>query len=408
MAAMTPSEPTDTAEHVVHESFGPPLAPSQAAAALALGVISLLMAGLLPTMLGALADEHRLSAAGIGQCATFEALSMAGFTALAGIVLKPQRLRLIGALASLALAGLEVATMGASGNGVLIVRTAAGLPEGILLWIAIGMIARTQTPERWSAVFLTAITLAQFVMALIFALGIIARYGVDGAFAGLALATLPGIAIAFWVPNRYVPLPKPEGESGAPPLRGWMALGATLVYAAAAVAVNVYLQPLAHEAGLNADVARTAVWVSLAAQVLGGSLATVLAGRVRYLPVFLFASLGFLLSWLIFGLHVPAWLFVFSNGLNGLVYLLVTPFLVPMTIEADPSRRAAVLSASVQVLAGALGPLLASFVVDDRNVHGSLYLGTGLLLAGLVMIGGLHFAAVRDRAKFADAAFPPD
>ena len=31
--------------------------------------------------------------------------------------------------------------------------------------------------------------------------------------------------------------------------------------------MNVYLQPLAHEAGLSADVARTAVWVSLALQV---------------------------------------------------------------------------------------------------------------------------------------------
>jgi len=408
MAAMTQSEPTDAARRGVHEFAGPPLAASQAAAALALGVISLLMAGILPTMLGALADEHRLSAAGIGQCATYEALSMAGFTALAGIVLKAERLRLIGALASLALAAVEVATMGASGNAVLVVRTVAGLPEGVLLWIAIGMIARTQTPERWSAVFLTAITAAQLVMALVFAMGVIARFGVDGAFAGLAFATLPGIAIAFWAPNRYAPLPKPQGESGAPPLRGWIALGATLIYAAAAAAVNVYLQPLAHEAGLSADVARTAVWVSLAFQVLGGSIATAISGRVRYLTMFFFGSGGFLLSWLIFGLHVPGWLFVLSNALNGLVYLLVTPFLVPMTIEADTSRRAAVLSASVQVLAGALGPLLASFVVEDRNVHGSLYLGAGLLLVGLAIIAGLHFAAMRDRARFAIAAFPRD
>ena len=50
---------------------------------------------------------------------------------------------------------------------------------------------------------------------------------------------------------------------GAPPPRGWFALLATVVIVAANGAVSVYLEPLAHQAGLSANVARLALFVSL-------------------------------------------------------------------------------------------------------------------------------------------------
>ena len=67
---------TDTTAHrpVVHDAVGPDIPLSQAIACISLGVTSLLLAGVLPALLGALADEHRLSAAGIGLTATFEAV----------------------------------------------------------------------------------------------------------------------------------------------------------------------------------------------------------------------------------------------------------------------------------------------------------------------------------------------
>ena len=383
---------------LVAEAVGPALPFGEVVAAIALGVIALLMAGVLPALLGALVDEGRLSAAGIGRCAMLEGLSMGAFTALAGIFLKAERLRLIGAVATVFLIAAEIATTFASGTGVLVVRGLAGLPEGVLLWITIGMIARSELPDRWAGVFLTSITAAQLVLMLFFAFSVLPRFGANGGFIGLALASLPGLFIAWFVPGRYAPLVKPEGESGSPPLRGWMALLATLVFTASFGAVSVYLQPLAHEAGLSAGVARTALWVSLAAQVIGGGIATALAGRVHYLGVFVVGALCFFGVWTVYALQVPAWMFIAANGFGGLVYMLMLPFLVPMTIEADPSRRAAVMSGGAQVLAGAMGPLFASFLVSDRDVHGALFLGAGLIGSGVLMMAGMHFAALRDRA----------
>lgn len=386
-------------ERVVHEAVGPDLTLVEAGSALSFGVVSLLFVGVLPALLGALADEHRLSASGFGLVAALEALTMGASTSLAGIALPPGRLKLIGAIATVVLALLDFGTLGAGETRVFVLRALSGVAEGILLWISVGMIARSELPERWAGVFFTVSTSAQLVLALAFAFGVIPRFGADGGFLLLGAATLFGLFGIIGAPDRYGPLPGGETGAGPPPPRGWVALFATLIYVAAGGAVTAYLQPLAHEAGLSADVARTALWMSLAAQIAGGAAATALAGRLGYLTAFILSSVVFLANWVIMAMHVSPSLFVLANTVGGFFTVFVAPFLVPMTIEADPSRRAALQSAGAQLLAGALGPLASSRVVSDRDVRGVLALGAFFLLAGLAVIVGLRISAIKLRAR---------
>jgi hypothetical protein len=320
-------------------------------------------------------------------------------TAAMGLIRRPRRLRLIAAGASLTLALLNVVVTLTAGGLLMALRGAAGVAEGVLLWISVSMIARTVTPERWAGVFFTAQTFAQLILALVLALVVAPRFGANGAFLALAGCGILGVGPALLCPSGFAPLPIAAGESEVPPPRGWLALASTLVFVSAGGAVAVYLQPLAHEAGLNADVARTAVWVSLAAQVAGGALATALAGRVRYFTVFIITSLTYVAVWSLFGRALPAWAFVGANALSGLFGLFLGPFLVPMTIDADPSRRAAMQSGAAQLLGGALGPLLASQVVGDSEVRGVLWLGAGLLVTGLAGVAWLRFTSGRTRAE---------
>jgi hypothetical protein len=378
-------------DHLVHDAVGPPITGLEAGATVGVGINSLLVLGVVPILLGALVDEHRLTAPGIGIAAMIELLTMGLMTAAAGALIKPRAMRAIGLIASVALAVADLATMRLSGEAIYLIRGVAGAIEGILLWITVGMIARTATPERWAGVFFTAQTLSQLILAVILAIWVMPRYGANGGFAALAVASILGMAPALFSPDRYAPLPLAPGEGGGPPPRGWMALIATVIFVAAGGAVGVYLEPLAHQAGLGAGVARTANWTSLAAQVVGGGLATAMAGRVRYFSVFIFSSASYLAVWYILTLKSPGWVFVSANAFAGLTGLFLAPFLVPFTIEADPSRRTALQSGAAQLLGGALGPLLAALVVDDRDVHGVVWLGMALLVIGLAGVAALRF-----------------
>jgi hypothetical protein len=404
---MNISTPPVTAPHdaapllePVAEVAGQPFTATETGAAVSLGVIALLIAGLMPLLLPALHDEGRLSASGIGLTAMLEALSTGLVAGVAGIVLKPRRLRFTAAAASLVLMAIDLATMAASGPSVMLARAVAGVPEGIMLWVAIGLISRTATPERWAAVLFTGMGLTALGSAALLSAVILPRFGANGGYEFVAGAMLLGVPAALLVPRAFGMVPGAKTDaSGAPPPRGWIALFGTLSMAASLTAVSVYVVPLAHQAGLSVAVGRSAISVGLACQILGGVLATVLAGRVRYIVVFWGCSAAFLATWAVYSLHAPGWLFIAVSGVSGLCAMLAGPFLLPMTIEADPSRRATMQSGTVQLLAGALGPLLAAFAVSSHNAHGVLILGAVLQLVGLTVATALHRIAHRERAR---------
>jgi hypothetical protein len=251
------------------------------------------------------------------------------------------------------------------------------------------MIARTATPERWSGVFFTALTIGQFLLAATCAAYVVPRFHANGGFALLAILCVLFAPVALFAPARYEPLPD-DGRGGAPPLRGWVALLGCLLLGSAASGVAIYIVPLAEEAGLGAGVGGGANAVSLAAQVLAGITAVALAGRVRYIHVFIGGALAYAAAWTVFGFAAPAWLFLAASGVFGFVLLFVGPFFVPMTIDVDATRRTAVQSGTAQVFGGALGPLLASLTVSDHHARGVLILGAGLVVVALALIGYLH------------------
>jgi len=386
-------------DDMVDEVAGPPFTPVEAAAAIGLGLLALLISGLMGLLLAALSEEGRLSASGIGLTAMLEALSTGVVTSAAAMLLKPVRLRAIALVAAAVLVALDLATVRAGGQGVLIVRGLAGLPEGVLLWIAIGFISRTATPERWAAVLFTGMGLTQLAVATGLSAFVLPRFGANGGYVTVAAGAALALPVALFLPRSLGDTPADgSATSGAPPFRGWVALAGTLCMAASLTGVAVYVIPLARQAGLDVAVGRTAISVALASQMAGGALATVIGGRVRYITIFWICAAVFLATWAAYAVHSPAWLFVAMSGLSGLAAFVAGPFLVPMTIEADPSRRAAMQSGAVQLLAGAFGPLLASLAVTDGDVHGVLILAVALQATGLAVATTLHRLAVKARA----------
>ena len=393
---MTSSDSAPADDHTIHSAFGPPPTDLEATAAMGVGVVSLLLSGLISLLFGALVNEGRLTPGGIGLSAASEALVMAITTGLFSALVPTRRLKLIGVVASLLLASADATTMTMHGGGIMLLRASAGIPEGVLLWITISMIARTATPERWAAVLFTSSTLVQVAGAAGLTALLMPRFGANGGFGLLAASGLLCAGFCLLIPSQFIPLPKGESESGAPPPRGWLALASILLIASSAAAVGVYLQPIAQAHGLSPNLANTAVTVSLTAQIAGGALAALIAGRARYLWVFVGGTAAWLASWLLFGIATPVWVLFAAMIINGVIILFVPPFFIPMTIEVDATRRTAVQSGAVQLLAAAVGPGLAGVIVGDRNIAGVLWLGAGMLVSGLILSAILHFTAHRE------------
>jgi hypothetical protein len=357
---------------------------------LLVGVCGVMIAGLQPLLLGALLQEGRITAAQLGHAATAELLLMGIASAYAGGRWRAERLRAIGATSALALAGLNVATIWASGEMVTLIRALAGVPSGVLIWITIAMIARSPTPERWSGIYLTIQTLAQFLTATALTAWVIAPAGANGGFIALAVLCVVSAFAALALPNRFAPLVADSSASNMPNARGFVALAATFLWMAFIVGVWVYAEPLSRQSGHAPTVVGVAVSLSLAFQVLGGATATALAGRLRWFPTLVLCAVIYVACLLAFATLPDASLYLVTSSVFGFLWMFSLPFFVPMVIAADPTRRAALLIGGAELAGGSLGPLFASFVVTDADVRGSLGFGAFALALTVAIALALH------------------
>lgn len=365
----------------------------QIAAILVVGIVGVLIPGLQPQLLGALAAEGRLSVAALGALASAELLAMGIAAGVAGFVLPSHRLRTIATTALAATAILDLVTPYLAAGGIFAARIGAGFGEGVLIWIAIGFIARTARPERWSGIYLATQTLSQFALASL--LGVYAA-GSGAGFVALGAVTLVAAVAVRWLPAAYPPLVDEGSPGGLPPRRGLVGLGGVVLYLAFVVAVWVYVEPLGLQRGLAPATVHLIAPLSLAMQVLGAGAATLLAERLPTRATIAAVAALNLALLAIMGAPPSATWFVVATAAFGFLWLFAMPFQVPALIAADPSRRAAVLIGGAQLVGSSLGPVLGGLLVSDADVAPVLAFGAACLVAGvaaLVAAGALRHNA---------------
>ena len=152
----------------------------------------------------------------------------------------------------------------------------------------------------------------------------------------------------------------------------------------------IYTEPLSRQSGHPPGTAGLAISLSLGAQVAGGTAATILAGRLSWFWALMVAIGGAVGILGLFATLPGAPVFLAASAAFGFLWLFASPYLTPLAIEADPSRRAAMLGPGAALLGCSAGPFLASLVVSDADVRGSLALGVGLAIVAMGIIVGLH------------------
>jgi len=373
--------------------IGPRPTPGQIAAIVFVGTIGILIPGVQPIVLGALLAERHISLSQLGATASVELLCMGSAAALAAALLPPRRLPAVCIAASLVLALGNYLTPLAAGGSITALRALTGAAGGILIWVTAGMIARSAAPDRWAGIYLSVQTLAQFLFAAAMTALIEPGRAVRGDFGMLAIAGVVCAFAACALPSAFQILPKPSGSGTfvMPPPRALAALASIFLVLASIVSIWVYYDPIARQAGLSSHVSDTAVYISLACQVLGGTCATLSAGRLQWFPVFvLCAAVDFVMIALL-GTHPSAPIFLIDAAIFGFIWLFILPFLVPMVIEADPTRRSAVLTTGVALLGSSLGPTMAGLIISPNDTQGALWFGAACLSSSLAIATALRY-----------------
>jgi hypothetical protein len=379
--------------------IGPRPATSGITAVLLIGTVGMMMCGVQPVLLGTLVIEGRLTSAALGWTTTAEFLTLGIGIMAAGAWLKPRHLRWRAALAALIVTIADAAIVIESSWEIVANRAIAGLAEGVLVWLAGCMIARASMPARWAAVFLTMQNVSQFAFAAILPATVMGRYGANGGFVALALTALLALVLAPAVPASFVELPARKATSGGsahPSLPAIASLASVFLIAAFSIGLFVYLAPLATQAHLDAKTMGFAVSAVLAASTAGSAVAAILAKKLHYFPIFVACLIVNAAVLVIFNLMPGAWLFIAASAVFGFFWLFFLPFQVLLVIEADPTRRIAVITPGAQLLGGASGPLLCSFFVTDSDARGALAVCGACFAASFVISTALHLKRRRE------------
>ncbi len=360
------------------------------------GLVGVLFPGVGPLLLGGMEATGRLTAGQIGLAGMAELVAMGVGAAVVGPLFGERRLRLAAVTCGLLLAALDLVTTRVSGDLLILVRAVAGLPAGAMIWLITGMIVRSPRPERGAGLYLTLQTLLQ--LGVVAALGafVMGPFGPDGGFVMLAVLTVSAAFAGLAIPGTYAPLvDTQDNPKGLPSSRGWIALAAVFCFQAFILAVWIYAEPLSRQAGHPPQVASAAFAISLAAQVAGGAAATALAGRLSWFWSLTLAVTIAVGTLLVMASLPSAPVFLAASAVFGFVWLFASPYLTPLAIEADPSRRAALLGPGANLLGCGAGPLMASLVVSGADVRPAVWLGAGLALVTLVVIAFLHLTRSR-------------
>ena len=377
--------------------IGPRPTAMQIAAIVFVGTIGILIPGVQPIVLGALLAQRHISLSQLGTTASVELLAMGLAAALGAALLPSRRLRAIGIGASLVLALGNYLTPLAAAESITALRALTGAAGGVLIGVTACMIARSAAPERWAGIYLSVQTLAQFIFAAVMTAWIDPSRAVQGDFGMLAIAGLICAVASFALPSAFQALPKPLGKGGfvMPPPRALAALACVFLVLMFIVSIWVYYDPIARQAGLSSHISDTAVYVSLAFQVLGGTVATLSAGRLRWFPVFVICAAVDLGMIALLGTHLSALVFIIDAAVFGFIWLFILPYLVPMIIEADPTRRSAVFASGVGLLGSSVGPTMVGLIVNPDDTQGALWLGAACLLCSLAIAIGLRYLRPR-------------
>ncbi|MGO4449899.1 MFS transporter [Phyllobacterium sp. TAF24] len=360
----------------------------QVAAALWMGSIGLLILGLQPILLGAMFTEARLNLDELALVATAELITIGIGSVVFGLALSTRHLKLKSAVMMLLIAGLNQSMFYAhTPHEILGIRAVTGLIEGGAVAVAMELIARSRHAEFVGGLFVTLQTVAQSLLALLFALWVIPHFGSNGGFSALAIVGIASLALAALVPSYYGDLPKQAGSAGGVlSLKAIISLLVIVLLIMGLGAIWAFLEPIGAQNGIDGKTVGVMLSASLAVQVVAALVATSVAQRLNYRAALAGCGLIVIGSAAVLSQKPSLAVCWVAVILLGSIWTFIVPFFVALTLDADPKRDTVLLVPAATLTGAAMGPLAASVFIVDGNVGPVLPFSSSVALGSMVLL----------------------
>ena len=346
------------------------------------GIAGILAVGFLPLLFTELYEEGRLPITFIGYAFTVELLGVGLGTTLCrrvyGNDLNVSKM----ALTLLLLAAINVLSIYASDTVHLLVRLFAGITGGLIVGWTIKVILRSQRPTQVAAWYMTTQTIMQFIVAVIIAEALIPEYGSTGGFIAIGIFVAITLIVVPFMTKLDLDLEPKGSDASQPGQILWMGLASIFFMMASLVCIVTYSEIHVISLNIPEELARNTFPIIIGGQVVGGTLALMLANTLSYrlvIPVSVAATIAVLLGLLSStdaGIVLPLYAGV------GFLWMFLSPFFVGWLVDVDPTRRTAELYAAAQLAGIACGPLVAGVVGGNLShaVSFSVAAATGAIV----------------------------
>lgn len=379
--------------HSIHSAW-------MTALSLFIGTGGIMVTGIQPLLLGSLLTRGIITPSELGIAGAVEIFALA-----VGIVLASRWLTSSGSRWKIVMAGLAMCLFNAAtgqvsaGWQVILLRTLAGISEGVLIAVVMLTISHSDRPERLGGIFLSVSGPPSLVLAYMLPSTLVASMGWNAGFTVMAgigiLCALAGLACdGEFVPERSK---QPKFVWNRPII---LALAATLVANAGFGACWTYVEPLAQLRGIPPERIGQMVTFAIACMI-SGSAAVAFSGRH-------FRALGFLKAAAVLQIGAILLLLTASHNLQFAIAIgalcffwqASAPCAIALITALDETRATAPLSFPLQLVGLGIGPLAAAMGASHALSY-PYFLGLVMLgVAGLLLIwvgrssrGGLEVRA---------------
>jgi MFS transporter, DHA1 family, inner membrane transport protein len=356
------------------------------------------MLNLLPSFVGALGDDLRLSPERLGLLGSADLIGIALSTATGPLWLRRVSWKRTGVGALIAFAIANAACFGVTGFAVLMtLRFVTGLIAGVGYTIGLAGVMDTSRPDR-NAGLLLVVQVLFSAMGLFVIDAVPVKWRLDSVYAFMLVWTVPCIVLAW----RHYP-EDPGERSQAAPLdwgrllagRGGAVVAGGGIYFLMIGGVWGYLEGIAREAGLTLIQTGQALSSGLVISLAGAGLAAYLGLRLgRAIPLLLSAVIQITSLYLLTHLQNfshPVLAFYLINAVFQIMWSYIIPYFMIMFAEVEPTGRFVSMYGMVTHLTLAIGPYAGAFFIVNGHHNALIRAGIGLV----VLCYGAFLIAVR-------------